>query len=52
VCGVSPSAVSAASSGFVHLYTLGFKEKEKRGDGGDVLRCTSTLAQAVTVTSL
>jgi hypothetical protein len=26
----SPKDVSAASSGFVHLYTLRFKEKEKR----------------------
>ena len=48
----SPSDVFAASSGFVHLYTLGFKGKEKRTDGGDVSRCTSRPAQAVTVSSL
>jgi len=30
VCQRSPSDVFATSSGFVHLYTLGFKEKEKR----------------------
>ena len=30
VCYGSPSDVFAASSGFVHLYTLRFKEKEKR----------------------
>jgi hypothetical protein len=30
VCYGSPSDVFAASSGFVHLYTLCFKEKEKR----------------------
>jgi hypothetical protein len=30
VCHRSPSDVFATSSGFVHLYTLGFKEKEKR----------------------
>jgi hypothetical protein len=30
VCYVSPNDAFAASSGFVHLYTLRFKEKEKR----------------------
>ena len=30
VCYGSPNDVFAASSGFVHLYTLRFKEKEKR----------------------
>jgi hypothetical protein len=30
VCYGSPSDVFATSSGFVHLYTLRFKEKEKR----------------------
>jgi hypothetical protein len=30
VCYGTPSDVFAASSGFVHLYTLHFKEKEKR----------------------
>ena len=30
VCYGSPSDVFAASSGFLHLYTLRFKEKEKR----------------------
>jgi len=30
VCHGNPSDVFAASSGFVHLYTLRFKEKEKR----------------------
>jgi hypothetical protein len=30
VCYGSPSDVFAASSGFVHLFTLCFKEKEKR----------------------
>jgi len=30
VCYGSPSDVFAASSGFVHLYTLRFREKEKR----------------------
>jgi hypothetical protein len=30
VCYGSPSDVFAAVSGFVHLYTLCFKEKEKR----------------------
>jgi len=30
VCYESPSDVFAASTGFVHLYTLRFKEKEKR----------------------
>jgi hypothetical protein len=30
VCYESPSNVFAASSGFVHLHTLHFKEKEKR----------------------
>jgi hypothetical protein len=30
VCYGSPSDVFAASSGLVHLYTLRFKEKEKR----------------------
>jgi hypothetical protein len=30
VCYEIPSDVFAASSGFVHLYTLRFKEKEKR----------------------
>jgi hypothetical protein len=30
VCYGSLSDVFAASSGFVHLYTLSFKEKEKR----------------------
>jgi hypothetical protein len=30
VCNGSPSDVFAASSGFVCLYTLDFKEKEKR----------------------
>jgi hypothetical protein len=29
-CHESPSDVFATSSGFVHLYTLGFKEKEKK----------------------
>jgi len=48
----SPSDVFAASSGFVHLYILHFKEKEKRACGGDVSRCTSRSAQAVTVSSL
>jgi len=47
-----PSDVFAASSGFVRLYTFRFKGKEKRADGGDVSRCTSTPAQAVTVPSL
>jgi hypothetical protein len=32
VCYGSSSDVFAASSGFVHLYTLRFKEKEKRGE--------------------
>ena len=32
----SPSDIFAASSGFVRLYTLHFKEKEKIADGGDV----------------
>ena len=30
VCYGSPNDVFAVSSGFVHLYTLRFKEKEKR----------------------
>jgi hypothetical protein len=30
VCYRSPSDVFATSSGFVHLFTLSFKEKEKR----------------------
>ena len=30
VCYGSPSDVSSATNGFVHLYTLCFKEKEKR----------------------
>jgi hypothetical protein len=30
VCYGSPSEVFAVSSGFVHLYTLCFKEQEKR----------------------
>jgi hypothetical protein len=30
VCFGSPSDVFAASSGFVHLHTLSFEEKEKR----------------------
>jgi hypothetical protein len=30
VCCGSPKDVFAASNGFVHLYTLRFKEKEKR----------------------
>jgi hypothetical protein len=30
VCYGGPSDVFAASSGYVHLYTLRFKEKEKR----------------------
>jgi hypothetical protein len=30
VCYRSPSDVFAASSGFEHLHTLGFKEKKKR----------------------
>ena len=30
VCYGSPCDVFAASSGFIHLYTLRFKEKEKR----------------------
>jgi len=51
VCYRSPSDVFATSS-FVHLYTLRFKEKEKRADGGDVSRCTSKPAQAITVSSL
>jgi hypothetical protein len=48
VCHGSPRDVFAASSGFVHLYALRFKEKEKSVDGGDESRCTSTPAQAVT----
>jgi len=52
VCYGSPSDVSATSSGFVHSYTLRFKEKEKRADGGDESRCTSTPAQDVIVSSL
>ena len=32
VCYGSPSDVFAASSGSVHLYTLCFKEKEKRAE--------------------
>jgi hypothetical protein len=51
VCYGSQSDVFAASSGFVHLYILRFKEKEKRADGGDVSRCTSTPAQALTISS-
>jgi hypothetical protein len=31
VCYGSPSDVFAASSGFIHLYALSYKEKEKRG---------------------
>jgi len=30
VCYRSPSDIFAASNGFVHLYTLRFKEKDKR----------------------
>jgi hypothetical protein len=30
VCYRTPSEIFAASSGFVHLFTLRFKEKEKR----------------------
>jgi hypothetical protein len=30
VCYGSPSDIFAASSGFVHLYTLRFEEREKR----------------------
>ena len=52
VCYGSPSDAFAASTGFVYLYILPFKEKEKRADGGDVSRCTSTPAQAVTVSPL
>ena len=33
VCYWSPSDIFAASSGFVHLYTLCFKEKDKRAAG-------------------
>ena len=51
VCYGGPSDVFAARRGFVQLYTLRFKEKEKRADGGDVSRCTSRPAQAVSVTS-
>jgi len=52
VCYGGPSDVFAASSGFVHLHILCFKEKEKRAEGGDVSRCTSRPPQAVTVSSL
>ena len=52
VCYGSPSDVFAASSGFVHLYILRFKGKEKREDGDDVSRCKSTPAQALTLSSL
>ena len=43
VCYGNPSDVFAVSSGFVRLYTLHFKEKEERAEGGDVSRCTSRL---------
>jgi len=36
VCYESPSDVLPAGSGFVSSYTLRFKEKEKRADGGDM----------------
>ena len=52
VCYGCPSDVFAASSGFVHLYILCFKEKEKRAGCSYMSRCTSTPAQAVTVSSL
>jgi hypothetical protein len=52
VCYGSPSDVFAASSGFVHLYMLRFTEKREKGCGGDVSRCTSTSAPAVTVSYL
>ena len=46
VCYGSPSDVFVAISGFVHLYTLRF------ADGGDVSRCPSRPAQAVTISSV
>jgi len=52
ICYGSLSDVFAASSGFVHLYILCFKEREKKADGVDVSPCTSRPAQAVTVSSL
>jgi hypothetical protein len=51
VCYGGPSDVFAARRGFVQLYTLRFKEKEKRVDGGDMSRCTYRPAQAMRVTS-
>ena len=42
VCYRSQSDVFAASSGFVHLYTLSFKKKREKSGGGGKGICTQS----------